>query len=264
MPRDKSIDLTEDDFSMFPDTADAEKIVATATVPRGHAWYVPRGEPMEVALTSRTEAVVPANSTDYTVDVTPDAPVVDYLPDPRDGAVPDAFLAVWDETDPANPQLVTDTGSIKLTGTFDADADFVRSLDVTETGGNERTLAVYAVMSRGVVRLQKRTAGKGNAVQELQSDTATTHAFSNANAPDTDRQLRWNSMTDARGTIPPKFRFDVVYYDADHTVDLVAAEGGDPINPSNLRISIPMIQRQLPPDADPEEMRRTITAEMVP
>lgn len=268
----RTIDVTTDDFTFEQNpTAGSETIVGTAKVPKGHVWHVPVGEPLEVVLVNRQQVTVSASAAGETVTLDPKAPKVDFLDDVTLGEYTDsANIALWDETDPANPIQVNETdGPVTVdNGTYTEAGDFITGFDVSNADASEKTLAVYTVASKGLIKLQKRSAGKSNVKQELQSETATTFAFSNPSAPDTDRQLTWNAMENKRRTIPEKFLLDIVYYDQSYTLSLTDTEDVDgdgtdeAINPSNLSLQIPMIQRGLRPNEDPEQLRREVRADM--
>lgn len=266
----RQIPVRDSDFDFETYDAGSEGIVATAKVPKGHVWHVPTGEPLEIALITRTAYTVSASAAGEAVNLSPEAPLVDWMDDPTAGNyTKNAYLVAYDETDPANPVQVTESsGPVSFTGNFTDDGDYVKSFTVDNSEAAEKTLAVYTVARYGYTRIQKRNPGKSNVAQELQTETSTTFAFSDPNAPDTDRQLTWESVGKKRGTLPPKFRLDLVYYDESNSVNLTDAEDYDndgnaeAINPVNIAVNVPMIQRGLKEDEDPEQLRRQVTAHM--
>jgi len=114
------------------------------------------------------------------------------------------------------------------------------------------------VMRHGLTTLQKRNSGKGNVSQELQSEDSITWAFSNPDAPDTDRQVTWDDrVSGMRGVLPPKFNLDLVFYDAEFATAVQEADA------ENVEISIPVKQRPLGLNEDAADLRRKVSSNMV-
>lgn len=258
----KTVYLGPEAFSFNSYTAGSEGIVATAKVPSTQVWKAPVGSPLVVALVGKQTATVTSGATDETLSLTPEAPLVDYMDDVTAGEyTTDASLVgYFDSTGDGNPDtLITDSTQVSYTGTFGTSDDFITSVDVDEAdGAGDVDVAFYAVMRHGYTRLQKRNSGKGNVSQELQSEDSITWAFSNPDAPDTDRQITWDARNSgARGVLPPKFNLDLVFYDESFATAIEEADA------ENVEISIPVQQRPLAPDEQAADLRRRITNNMV-
>ncbi len=252
--------LEADDFEFSSYTAGSEGIVGTVQVPTTQVWQVPVGSPIVCALVARQTVTVTSGSTESkTLD--PSCPIVDYLPDPTAGEYdPEAFLAAYFDSsgDGDKDTLVTGSTDTQFTGTFGTSDDFVTSVEFEETtGGGDSEVDVYTVVWHGSVTLQKRSSGKSNVIQELQTEDAVTHAFQNPDAPDADRQLRWDPRnSDTRGILPPKFYLDVVYYDTSFTTAVEES------NATNVEIALPLNQRPVKDDEDPATLRAKVRADM--
>lgn len=258
---ERQVYLGPEAFSFSDYTPGAEGIVGTAKVPSTQVWRVPVGMPLVVALVGRQTATVTSGATE-TVDLSPEAPLVDYMDDPTAGEyTTDASLVGYYDSDgDGEPDtLITDASSVQYTGTFGTDEDFITSAELTETAaGGDVDVAFYAVMRHGLTAIQKRNSGKGNVSQELQAEDSITWAFSNPDAPDTDRQITWDARNDGlRGVIPPKFNLDLVFYDASFATAVERA------NAENVEVSIPVSQRPVRPDEDAADLRRKVTQNMV-
>jgi len=249
------------DFSSY--SAGSEGIVATAKVPSTQVWKAPVGMPLVVALVGKQTTTLDEGTADQTVTLDPEAPTVDYMDDVTAGEyTTDASLVgYFDSDDDGEPDtLITGQSTVQYTGTFGTEGDFISSADLTDTSGNAGTkdVAFYAVMRHGLTTLQKRNSGKGNVSQELQSEDSITWAFSNPDAPDTDRQVTWDDrVSGMRGVLPPKFNLDLVFYDAEFATAVQEADA------ENVEISIPVKQRPLSNNEDAADLRRKVSSNMV-
>jgi len=258
---EKQVYLGPEAFTFSEYTSGSEGIVGTAKVPSTQVWRVPVGMPLVVALTGKQTATVSSGATE-SIDLTPEAPLVDFMDDVTAGEyTTDASLVgYYDSTGDGNPDtLITDSTGTQYTGTFGTSEDFITSAELQETdAGGDVDVAFYAVMRHGLTKIQKRNSGKGNVSQELQADDSITWAFSNPDAPDTDRQIKWDARNDGlRGVIPPKFNLDLVFYDASFATAVEEA------NAENVEVSIPVSQRPVRPDEDAADLRRKVSQNMV-
>jgi hypothetical protein len=256
----RDIDLSASQFELKENTKPgSEKIVATAQVPTGKLWKVPVGKPLVTALVSK-QTVTVASGTTASKTLDPEAPKVDYLDDPTNGTYTEnAFIvAKYDDSgDGSKDTLVTGSSNVKYTGTFGTSDDFVTDVKIENTAASDKDVDIYTVVAHGVTRIQKRTSGKRNIQQELQTESAISWAFSNPDAPDADRQITWDAQNSGiRGELPPKFFVDIVFYDDAYTVAV------DDVNATNLYISLPLKQRALKPDEKPEALRRKVRNSM--
>jgi len=251
--------LGPDAFDFKTYTPGVSGIVATAKVPSTQVWQVPTGMPLVVALVGKQTATATASGT-TSIDLDPLAPKVDYMDDPTQGEyTSDSYLVGYFDSDAdGEPDtLITDSTAVQYTGTFGEDSDFVTSVEIEETGDTERTVEFFAVMRHGLTKIQKRNSGKGNISQELQSEDSITWAYSNPDAPDTDRQITWDRANGGlRGVIPPKFNLDLVFYDKQFGTAVANA------NAANVEISLPVSQRPLRDDESPAGLRRKVTLNM--
>lgn len=256
----KPVYLGPDAFDFNAYNPGGEGIVATAKVPSTQVWQVPVGMPLVVALVGKQTGTAAAGAT-TTVDLDPLAPKVDYLDDPTQGEyTSDAYLiGYYDSTGDGEPDtLITDSTPVKYTGTFGEDNDFLTSVEVEETDATETAVEFYAVMRHGLTKIQKRNPGKGNVSQELQNEDSITWAYSNPDAPDTDRQVTWDRKNSGiRGVIPPKFNLDLVFYDKAFGTAVEEA------NAQNIEISIPVSQRPVRGNESPAQLRSKVTQKMV-
>jgi len=258
----KTVYLGPEDFDFKEYTAGSEGIVGTAKVPSTQVWRAPVGLPLVVALVGRQTATVTSGATDETVALSPEAPVVDFMDDVTAGEyTTDASLVGYFDSDgDGEPDtLITDGTQVSYSGTFGTDNDFITSVDLDESAaGGDVDVAFYAIMRHGLTEIRKRNSGKGNTSQMLQSEDSITWAFSNPDAPDTDRQVTWDGRNSGkRGVLPPKFNLDLVFYDE------AFATAVEQANAENVEISIPVHQRPLSQNEEAAELRRKITAEMV-
>lgn len=259
----KTVFLGPDAFDFSDYTAGGEGIVGTAKVPSTQVWKVPVGMPLVVSLVGKQTTTVDEGVADQTVTLTPEAPIADYMDDVTAGqyTTDASLIGYYDSDGDGTPDtLITDTSTVQYTGTFGTDNDFISSADLTDTSAGTATkdVAFYAVMRHGLTKIQKRNSGKGNVSQELQSEDSITWAFSNPDAPDTDRQVTWDARNEGtRGVLPPKFNLDLVFYDADFATAVEQA------NAENVEVSIPVDQRPLRPDEKAADLRRKVTSKMV-
>lgn len=258
--RDKPVYIDESSFTLKSYNAGSEGIVATTKVPNTSVWRVPVGMPLVVNLVAKQSVTVTSGSTE-TKSLDPEAPIVDYLPDPTAGEYePDAYLAAYYDSDGDGDgdTLVSDSTATQFTGNFTTSGDFVTDVELKETdGGGDVTVDIYTIVRHGYAKLQKRNSGKQNITQELQTEDAISWAFSNPDAPDADRQITWDSKNRGlRGVIPPKFHLDMVYYNDTYTTAVEDAAA------SNLELSIPLIQRPVRPDESPAELRSKVSLNM--
>lgn len=254
-----SVYVTEDKFSLRDYQAGEPGIVATTQVPRNQVWKVDPGKPLVVTLVHKQTVSVAASTTaSKTLD--PAAPVVDYLPDPRDGNYnQSAFVTAYIDPDQNGSfnTLVTDTTEVSYTGTWTTDQDFVEAVELNNSATSARDVEIYTVYRYGYAAVSKRTSGRGNASQELKREDAISWAFANPDAPNSDRQITWSSTGGLKGILPPKYRLEIVYYDQSHAVTL-----DRPPEEYQVEISLPVIQRNLKPDEDPDEMRTRVARAM--
>jgi hypothetical protein len=259
---ERTVYLDESAFELKSHAAGSPAAVATAQVPNSQVWRVPVGEPLVVALVAKQTVTVASAATDSTKQLNPAAPVVDYLGDVSEGDYStDSNVVAYYDSDGGGSKdtLVTDTSGVSYSGTFGGSDDFIQSVDFDGDGTADREVAIYTVVRHGYAQLRKRSSGKSNVRQELQTEDAITWAFSNPDSPDADRQITWEtSNRGLKGVLPPKFYLDVVYYDNDYSAALDAAEASD----SQLELSIPMGQRPLRNDEDPAALRRKVAQNM--
>jgi hypothetical protein len=253
--------LTDAEFTTRAYSSGEEGIVLTTQVPSGQVWRVPVGEPLTLALVSRQTFTVDEGTANQQIDLTPNAPIVDYLDDPQAGEYTENayILGYFDSDADGTPDTqITGASAVQYSGTFTEDGDFVDSFEVDETSGNAGTKDVefYVVQRYGLAELVKRNSGAGNVSQKLQGADQITWAFASPYDPAADRQITWQTMTGARRVLPPKFNLDVVFFaeQNDVNVDLSRA--------NNLAVSIPMEQRPVKSDEDPKALRREITQQM--
>jgi hypothetical protein len=250
----RRVTLKPSDFTTRPDTADRDSIVATTTVPKRHEWGVPTGRVLEAALVSVQTATITANSTE-TVTLSPEAPKVSYLDDPEAGEYTDESYIVGyfdSNSDGDYDTRITGSTAVQFDGTFTSDEDFVSDLDIENTDGSDRDIELYVVASRGQVSIQKRSAGSGNSVEELQTDTATEHAFQVPDDPDSEKQLTWSeNIHGLTGVLPSKYRLDIVYYDANETVEVDRRAAGD----TQYSLRIPIMQRKYGSDMTKKDVK---------
>ncbi|WP_121822837.1 hypothetical protein [Halostella salina] len=257
--RGRVVEVRADQFEKQSYQAGSEGIVATTSVPSTVVWQVPAGQPIEVALVRRQTATIDEGTAGQSVTLSPEAPQVDFMDDPVAGEYSaDAFIAAYfdDSGDGNKDTLVTDSTTVQYNGTFVEDGDFVESFELDDTSGNAATkeVDIYVVQREGYAKLQKRSTG--GIPQSLQTEDNITWAFSSPDDPDTDRQVTWDAKNSGlRGVVPPKFNLDVVYFDQTSPVALDE-------DPSNLKLAIPMRQRQLRDDEDPQELRRRVASAM--
>jgi len=253
--------LTAGDFTARSYTQGEDGIVLTTQVPSTQVWRIPVGEPLTLALVSRQTFTVNEGSTNQVVDLTPDAPIVDYLDDPQAGQYTENayILGYFDSDDDGTPDtLITDQSTVQYNGTWTTDGDFVDSFEVDETSGNASTKDVefFIVQRYGLAELVKRNSGAGNVSERLQSADQITWAFASPYDPQADRQITWQMMSDARRVLPPKFNLDVVFFGENNGVDV------DLSRANNLEVQVPMEARRVKNDEDPAALRREITQKM--
>ncbi len=258
----KTVYLGPEDFDFKKYSPGTEGIVASAKVPSTQVWKAPVGLPLVVALTGKQTGTVTSGATDETINLSPEAPLVDYMDDVTQGQhTTDASLVgFFDSDDDGEPDtLITDATQVSYSGTYGTDNDFITSVDLDESdGAGDVDVAFHAIMRHGLTEIRKRNSGKGNTSQMLQSEDSITWAFSNPDAPDTDRQVTWDGRNNGqRGVLPPKFHMDLVFYDENFGTAVEEA------NAKNVEISIPVSQRPLGQDESAAELRRKITAQMV-
>lgn len=256
-PREDPRYLSGSEFEFSPYNTGSEGVVATTTVPKGQVWAIPVGIPLTALLVTRQTVTIDEGQT-TTADLAPDAPRVDFLPDPTDGEHDsDAFLAAYfDATGDRSKETLVTGGTTVSYADFseDPDGDYVTEIDFTDSSDNagSKEVDIYTVARSGLVRFQKRSSGKKNTREEIQTENSLTLAFSNPDAPDSDRQVTWSSSAAGMtGIIPPKFHLDVVFYDDQWGVDLDATNA-DP------ELSIPVAQRPVGPDEDPRQLREKV------
>ncbi|AUG46418.1 hypothetical protein BVU17_02355 [Haloarcula taiwanensis] len=257
----KTVYLGSEMFDFKSYQPGSEGIVATTKVPSTQVWKVPVGMPLVVALVGKQTATAAGGDT-TTVDLTPEAPIVDYMDDVTAGeyTTDASLIGYFDSDGDGDPDtLITDSTDTQYTGTFGTDGDFVASAELKETTGNgDVSVAFYAVMRHGLTKIQKRNSGKGNVSQELQSEDSITWAFSNPDSPETDRQITWDGRNSGmRGVLPPKFNMDLLFFDTEFATAVEAADA------ENVEVSIPVNQRPLRPDEEAAELRRKVTQTMV-
>lgn len=253
--------LTASNFTKRSYSSGEEGIVLTTQVPNGQVWRVPVGEPLTLALVAQQSFTVNEGSANQQIDLSPEAPVVDYLDDPQDGQyTKNAYIVgYYDSDDDGDPDTqITGSSTVQFNGTWTTDGDFVESFEVDETSGDASTKDVefYVVQRYGLAELVKRNSGSGNVSQKLQGADQITWAFASPYDPSADRQITWQSMAGSRRVLPPKFNLDVVFFSEQNglDVDLDRAE--------NLEVSIPMEQRRVRDDENPKALRRRITQSM--
>ena len=252
------LDTTKFDFSAY--SPGSEGIVGTVQVPKNQVWRVATGRPLVCSLVAKQTVTVTASSTE-TKTLDPEAPLVDYLPDIRDGNYTDSANVVgfFDSGSGSKDTLVTGSTAVSWTGNFTDDSDFISEVELEETGGTDKEVDIYTVVRHGQTTIQKRSAGKKNVSQELQTEDSITWAFSNPDDPESNRQIVWDSSNHGpRGVLPPKFYLDLVFYDDGYGVDLDSAQASD----SQLEISIPVLQRDVYDDEKPASLRRKIRGTM--
>jgi len=257
----RTVHLREDTFEMKPYNPGSEAVVATTKVPKSQVWKVPTGEPLVVALVAKQTVTVASGDAGASKPLDPEAPVVDFMANVADGEyTTDAnVVAYYDDSGDGNKDtLVTDSTAVSYSGTFGTDGDFITSASF-DGAGSDKEVDIYTVVRHGFTRLQKRTSGKGNTTQELQTEDSITWAFSNPDDPQSDRQITWEGRNSGtRGIIPPKFRLDLVFYDTEYGVALDAAKAMD----AQLELSIPVKQRPVREDENPSALRREIERSM--
>jgi hypothetical protein len=251
---ERPVTLSADDFALSGYNSGSEGIVATATVPKSQVWRIPVDKPLVVTLVTKQTVTVTSGSTE-SKSLDPEAPVVDYLPDVRDGEYTEDAAVV---TRDSNGNLVTASTDTKYTGNFTEDGDFITDIEYNETtGGGDATLTIYTVTRHGYTRLQKRASGKGNNSEELQTEDSITLAFQNPDDPASNRQVTWDgSNSGTRGVIPSKFSLDLVFFDDTYSVDVEDADA------TNTEIAVPIQQRPVRDDEDPKALRRKVTRNM--
>jgi len=257
----RTIPLTEDTFDARGYTSGEEGIVLTTKVPSTTVWRVPTGQPMTLSLVARQSFSVNEGSANQTIDLTPNAPIVDYLDDPQAGQYTENayILGYFDSDGDGTPDtLITDSTTVQYNGTWTEDGDFVDSFQVDETSGNASTKDVefYVVQRYGLASIKKRNSGAGNVSTTLQGEDQITWAFSSPYAPDADRQVTWNALSGLDGVIPPKFNLDVVFFSEQNGLDV------DLSRANNLEVNIPIGQRKVRDNEDPAELRRKVTSQM--
>lgn len=261
MANNRMVTLTADDFTERSYASGEEGIVLTTEVPSTQVWRVPTGEPLTLALVSRQTFTVNEGSNNQVIDLSPNAPIVDYLDDPQNGEYTrNAYiLGYFDSDDDGTPDTqITGTSTVQYNGTWTTDGDFVDSFEVDETSGNASTKDVefFVVQRYGLAELVKRNSGAGNVSQKLQGADQITWAFASPYDPAADRQVTWQTMTGARRVLPPKFNLDVVFFSEQNALDVDADRA------NNLEVSIPMEQRAVGDDENPKALRRRITQSM--
>lgn len=257
----KYVDLTADDFDFSGYAAGKESVVGTVQVPTTQVWQVDVGAPLVCALVTKQTVTVTGGATE-TKQLSPEAPVVDYMDDPTAGQyTEESFIAAYfdDSGDGNKDTLVTDSTGTQYTGTFGSDGDFVDSIEFNETDNNgDVDVDIYTVVRYGYTKFRKRNSGKSNVTQELQTEDSLTWAFSNPDDPNSDRQVTWDGAnSNLRGVLPPKFNFDLVFYDETNGLDV------DEANASNIVLSIPLRQRPLKPNENAADLRRRVSQAMV-
>lgn len=261
MGKNRMRTLTQAEFTKSAYSAGEDGIVLTTQVPSTQVWRVPIGEVLTVALVTRQQFTVDEGVAGQVIDLTPNAPIVDYLDDPQAGEYSENayILGYFDSNADATPDTqITGASTVQFNGTFTNDGDFVDSFQVDETsaGTGTKDVEFYVVQRYGLAELVKRNSGAGNVSQKLQGADQINWAFASPYDPSADRQITWNSMAGPRRVLPPKFNLDVVFFaeQNDVTVDLSRA--------NNLEVSIPMEQRPVKQDEDPAALRRRITQSM--
>jgi len=259
---EKSVYLGPEKFDFKSYTPGSEGIVGTTQVPTTQVWRVPTGMPLVVALVGRQTATVTSGADGQTISLDPEAPLTDFLDDVTASEYTEdaSLVGYFDSDGDGDPDtLITDSTQVSYDGNFGTDGDFVSSVDVSESaGGGDVDVAFYATMRHGLTKIQKRNSGKGNVSQELQAEDSITWAFSNPDAPSTDRQITWDARNDGlRGVIPPKFNLDLIFYDKEFAT-AVAREDA-----VNVEVSIPVSQRPVREDEDPADLRRKVSQSMV-
>lgn len=261
MAKNRMRTLTDADFTKRAYSSGEEGIVLTTQVPSTQVWRVPIGEVLTLALVTRQSFTVDEGTANQAIDLSPDAPLVDYLDDPQNSEYTEnAYIVGYFDSDAdGDPDtLITDSTTVQYNGTWTEDGDFVDSFQIDETSGNAGTKDVefYVVQRYGLAELVKRNSGAGNVSQKLQGADQISWAFASPYDPSADRQITWQSMSGERRVLPPKFNLDVVFFGESNTVDVELARA------NNLEVSIPMEQRQVRDDEDPKALRRRITQSM--
>lgn len=258
--RARTVPLREGEFTARPYVPGDDGIVLTTQVPSNQVWQVPAGETVTVALIQRQDFTVSEGVTGQTIDLTPEAPKVDYMDDWAAGQYTgDAYIyAEFDsDGDGAPDTMVTDTTTVQYNGAYTEDGDFIDTFDVDETSANtaSKEVSVYVVARYGQAKLSKRnTAGNS---QTLKGEDMLRYAFSSPHDPDSDRRTVWDrGIGGLKGVIPPKFKFDVVYFDTNEDIHVEDASA------ENLQIHIPVNQRPLADDEEPKALRRRVTNAM--
>jgi len=257
----RPINLGPDNFTFKSDTKGEESIVATTTVPKTQVWQVPSGRPLVAALVTKQTVTVTSGATESKT-LGDEAPKVDFMDDFAAGEyTSDAYIAAYYDSDgdSVGDTLVTDTSSTQWTGNYTEDGDFIQSVELSETAvGGDVTVDIYTVVRHGYAAFKRRSSGKGNVSQELQTEDAITLAFSNPDKPDSNRQVTWDASNAGKnGVLPPKYKLDVVYYDKSTTTNVEDA------NAENLRLSLPVRQRPLRSDESGESLRRKVRNSML-
>lgn len=261
MAQNRMRTLTEAEFTKRPYSSGEEGIVLTTQVPNNQVWRVPIGEPLTLALVSRQSFTVNEGSSNQVIDLTPNAPVVDYLDDPQNGEYSeDAYIVGYFDSDgDGTPDTqITGSSTVQFNGTWTTDGDFVDTFEVDETSANSSTKEVefYVVQRYGIAELVKRNSGAGNVSQKLQGADQITWAFASPYDPSADRQITWQAMGGPQRVLPPKFNLDVVFFSEQNDVNV------DLSRANNLQVQIPMEQRRVKENEDPAALRRRITQSM--
>jgi len=260
--RNRTVPLTASKFEQRAYSPGEEGIVLTTKVPSNQVWQVPVGESITMALVTKQTFSVNEGTANQVIDLTPYAPMVDYLDDPTAGEYTgDSFIVGYFDSDgDGEPDTFIDGAStVQYNGTFTEDGDFVDSFEVDDTSGGTSTKDVefYSVQRYGQALIKKRNSGAGNVSQTLKGEDMIRYAFASPYDPSTDRQVTWDAgIGGLHSVIPPKFNLDVVYFDNTDDIHVNAARA------DNLEVRIPINQRPLKDSEEPATLRQKVTATM--
>ena len=250
----KNIRLNEDDLEVRSDRAGEETVVAEAQVPKGKVWGI-TDQPVTVALTKFAGTVDAVGGETTTIDFAEEfnfsrVPRVAYMDDIVDLEPGDELNEKTDLN--VVVQSVDDTTTVFFGAEYDDDD--VMSIEVEAVEDTE--LEVYVVAREGVARFQKRAASTSGTTETIDQYSLRSLAYSDPDNPDADTGIYLRAEGDLSQILPPKFQFEIVYYDDSRTVHLPETEE------LNLHIDVPLRQRSLRGSESASELRRRVEDDM--
>lgn len=256
--------LSGDDFALSESTPGEESLVGTYQVDSDRVLMCDLARPLLLALTAKQTVTVSADSTE-TKSLDPEAPRVPFLPDPTAGEHTDqAFLVgFFDATgDGSKDTLVTDSTAVRY-DSFGSDNDFVRSITLNETAGNQTEVDIYTIVRGGYGRIMRRDKGTSSVSDQLAKEDSVRWAFTNPDVPEGNRQINWPAENAGiSGVIGPEQYVDIRFYDDDEALS-VPGGGANDDSPTNLRVTLPFQKRPVRDDEDPAAIRERVRQDMV-